>query len=82
MIIHEFETTGEAYDACQCDETIRDGDVLLIKSEGVVGLAHAWPCAVTVETGELHVGNLDVLFSEKSVAAARAVARQHGFELR
>ncbi|WP_158892442.1 MULTISPECIES: hypothetical protein [unclassified Pseudomonas] len=51
---HAFDTTGEAYDAIQCDESIRKGDRLLIVSEAVVGLAHTWPIAVTVEHGELH----------------------------
>ena len=54
MNIHRFESTGDAYDACQCDEKIKDGDVLLIESEGVVGLAHTWPYAVTLNLGKLH----------------------------
>ena len=51
---HTFESTGDAYDACQCDDAIKDGDTLLIPSEGVVGIAHCWPVAVTEETGHLH----------------------------
>lgn len=51
---HEFESTGEAYDACQTEEAIKTGDILLIPSERVVGIADTWPVAVTVEHGHLH----------------------------
>ena len=53
-MIHHFQTTGEAYDACQCDETITSGDVLVILPEGVVGIADTWPVAVTLNHGNLH----------------------------
>ncbi|WP_185749591.1 hypothetical protein [Stutzerimonas xanthomarina] len=36
--IHEFASSSDAYDATQCDESVRKGDALLIASEGVVGL--------------------------------------------
>jgi len=49
-----FQSTGAAYDACQCDDTIKNGDVLHCEREGVVGLAWTWPVAVTVEYGALH----------------------------
>lgn len=51
---HVFDTTSEAYDATQCDPAVHKGDRLLIVSEAVVGLAHTWPIAVTVEHGQLH----------------------------
>jgi hypothetical protein len=54
MRVHTFGSTESAYDACQCDEAITDGDVLHIPSEGVVGLADTWPVAITVEHRELH----------------------------
>lgn len=80
MTVHRYDSTGDAYDACQCDEDIKTGDCLLIEEKGwrgncvgrdddgfriyahedhpiditVVGLAWAWPLAVTVERGELH----------------------------
>lgn len=50
-----FGDTGEAYDACQCCDEIRSGDVLLIPSENVAGIADTWPFAVTAEAGNLHV---------------------------
>jgi hypothetical protein len=52
--IHKFESTGNAYDACQCDEDIKNGDILVIASEGVIGIADTWPFAVTAEAGSLH----------------------------
>jgi hypothetical protein len=50
--VHEFESSEEAYGACQCE--LNDGEVLHIPSEGVVGLAWTWPVAVTAAHGELH----------------------------
>jgi len=52
--VRVFRSTGAAYDACQTDETIEDGTVLLIPSEQVVAIAWAWPVAVTGEAGHLH----------------------------
>ena len=52
--IHAFETTGNAYDAMQTDESIKTGDTLLVPSEAVVGVAHTWPFAITREAGYLH----------------------------
>lgn len=52
--VHFFDSTGEAYDATQCDEAVRDGDILVIESEGVIGIAHTWPVAVTQAYGRLH----------------------------
>ena len=39
-------TSLEAHDWCLCGD-IQHGDVLLVESEGVVGIADAWPVAVT-----------------------------------
>lgn len=53
--IHEFRSTGQAYDALQCDDTIRNGDVLVVRSERVIGIAlEAWPVAITPEHGAFH----------------------------
>lgn len=52
--IHSFATTGNAYDATQCDDTIKSGDTLLVLSERVIGIAFTWPFAVTKEAGKLH----------------------------
>jgi hypothetical protein len=87
MVTHEFESTGAAYDATQCDENIKTGDVLIIPSEGVIGIADTWPVAVTVEHGNLHspaegmtlarclLGRVDplgdILYIAKAIAAER-----------
>jgi hypothetical protein len=53
--IHRYESTGEAYDDSQCNEDIHDGDVLVVASEGVVGiLVKAWPIAITEARGAFH----------------------------
>ncbi|UXX93949.1 hypothetical protein N7U49_21305 [Streptomyces sp. AD2-2] len=49
-----FYSTGEAYGAVQCREEIRDGDVLVVERENVVGIAQTWPFALTEEFGQLH----------------------------
>lgn len=50
--VHTFDSTGDAYDASQID--LDKGSIMVVESEGVVGLAWTWPVAVTAETGELH----------------------------
>lgn len=56
MTVHIFSSTGEAYDACQCDEDVKNGDVLVIaENEGpIIGIAGTWPFAVTKFHGHLH----------------------------
>lgn len=70
--VHIFDTTDDAYDACQTDETIRDGDVLVIPGERVVGIACTWPFACTTERGALHKADRPML--KKFNAAAATVA--------
>lgn len=54
--VHVFDSTGAAYDASQTRDDIRDGDVLVVESEGVVGImVAAWPTAVTLRSGAFHV---------------------------
>jgi hypothetical protein len=53
--VHQFDSTGEAYDASQCRDDIHDGDVLFVPSEGVAGFLYkAWPVAVTEACGAFH----------------------------
>lgn len=49
-----FDTTGQAYDACQTDPRIQDGHMLIIESQNVIGIASTWPVAVTEKYGKLH----------------------------
>lgn len=80
---HVFDTSGDAYDACQCDEGIVNGDLLDITSEPIVGLAWTWPVAVTETAGVLHSiepGFLDEIrekakWSDDQIIAAIAHAR-------
>lgn len=51
---HHFPSTDSAYARCQCDDSVRDGDVLVVAAERVVGIADTWPLAVTAEHGSLH----------------------------
>ena len=54
MKIHTLPDTGVAYDLTQSSDDIKMGDVLIIESERVVGLADTWPFAVTEAYGQLH----------------------------
>nr|WTB35214.1 hypothetical protein OG781_42295 [Streptomyces sp. NBC_00830] len=55
LAVHRFDDTREAYDATQCRDDIRDGDVLVVEAEKVVGfLDAAWPVAITEAHGEFH----------------------------
>lgn len=85
QILH-FETSGGAYDAAMSDDTIQKGDVLVVESEGVVGLADTWPVAVTLEAGQLHHVRDDLTlegygFDPESVDKAEHVAARYGFPL-
>jgi hypothetical protein len=53
---HVFHSSGEAYDASQTSDAVRDGDVLLVPSEGRAAvLVGAWPVAVgTGDPGAFH----------------------------
>ncbi|NBC37234.1 hypothetical protein GTZ99_11775 [Novosphingobium sp. FSY-8] len=88
--IHSFANTGNAYDATQTDEQITSGDALLILPEGVVGVAHCWPFAVTQVTGKLHgvqpkahetLGDFTAAFNltTADIEAAIALATALGF---
>jgi len=89
--MHTFDHSGDAYDATMCSDEIATGDTLLIEPEGVVGLAWAWPVAVTVSLGHLHgpvegataeaIAALaaDAKWTREQIAAACAVADTYGF---
>lgn len=58
---HYFETTEEAYSACQMipckrpdGQDFQVGDTIIIKRERVCGVAYTWPIAVTTKHGQLH----------------------------
>lgn len=77
--VHHFDDTRSAYDATQWNDEIRDGDVLVIASEKVVGLLRsAWPFALTVRHGELHTLNVPIgeLHDGRYAESARLAAAQ------
>jgi hypothetical protein len=54
---HRFpgNTSAEVYAFSQTMDEIRDGDVLIVPDEGVVGiLVQAWPVAVSAHAGAFH----------------------------
>lgn len=69
MNVHQFGDTGQAYDACQCCDFIKDGDLLVIESERVVGVADTWPFAVTKACGKLHEVLPNTTDEELAIAA-------------
>lgn len=94
--VHSFPSSGAAYNACQSNDSIHDGDIIHVPNEGVVGLAGTWPAAVTKQIGQLH-GFKDEIhadprlleidqpdYADKMTAAqfqaALEFARQHGYE--
>lgn len=81
---HTFSSTGDAYDATQCDDDVLTGHTLLVLQEGVVGLSWTWPVAVTVISGNLHqMGDnpatviTDAGWETSQIQHAVAVADEH-----
>lgn len=73
MKVHYCISSAEAYDAIQTGE-IPVGEVVVVQSEGVVGVSDTWPVAVTKARGSFHQispGANPVLF-EKLFDALRA----------
>jgi hypothetical protein len=53
--VHEFATSGEAYDASQTDDTIHDGDVLVVRNGRAVAIMlSAWPTATDEDLSGEH----------------------------
>lgn len=83
---HYFASSGAAYDASQCDDRIKDGDILVAGAEGVVGILYdvAWPVAVTKAVGEFGAFKDGYVIDDKyadQVAAAVAKAKELGYAL-
>ncbi len=84
--IHHFTSTAGAYDAAMSRDDLETGAILVIPSEKVVGLADAWPVAVTENAGQLHHVRDDLTlegygFSPLRVVAAQGIARDLGYPL-
>jgi hypothetical protein len=66
-MIHEFYNTGQAYDASQCRDDIKDGDILIVPNEGAIAiLCAAWPTAITNDTAGEHFHQTTEDFSWES----------------
>jgi len=75
--VHQFNSTGEAYDASQTSDHIKDGDVLVIGREQIVGvLFEAWPCAVTDNHGAFHqlAPDTDITAIPKTAGSTKSYA--------
>jgi hypothetical protein len=88
-ILHA-SSTGEAYNLSNCDERWATGTVFVVESERVVGVAWAWPLAVTAERGALHstghhpsqwTDDPDIPVLAKGADLAIAEARRRGWAL-
>ncbi|MER6367083.1 hypothetical protein ABT255_01665 [Streptomyces mirabilis] len=84
--IHHFDNTTEAYNAAQCRDDIRDGDVLVIETEKVIGIAWTWPFALTESFGELHVTTVNPRTYQDGIFAAgvdrgEQLAREMGWRI-
>lgn len=84
--VHTFDNTTDAYDATQCNEEIKDGDVLVIESEQVIGIAYTFPFALTEYIGELHVTIANPRTREGGIFAAgvdraEQIARERGWRI-
>ncbi|WP_369042292.1 hypothetical protein [Streptomyces sp. Midd1] len=85
-VVREFSSTTDAYGACQTAEDIRDGDVLVIEAEKVVGIAWAWPFALTENIGELHVTTANPRTYQDGIFAAgvdraEQIARERSWQI-
>ena len=49
-----YRSTGSAYDDCQTNPEMKAGTIFTVESEKVVGIAWAWPIAITATEGQLH----------------------------
>jgi hypothetical protein len=73
-----FPDSRTAYDASQTNDDIRDGDVLLVPSEGNVAiLVQAWPTIALLTAEGLKAAGMGVFTGE--VPRMHEIARQHGW---
>ena len=82
VLVHTFDSTGEAYDYSQASDAILDGDVLFVPEEGIAAVLYrAWPVAVNephdVQYGAFHGfdGGPDALAADDGGRYAESVRR-------
>lgn len=85
--VTEFDSSGEAYDASNCDDSLA---ILHVPSERAVALAWAWPFAVTLGETNFHavsseagIGRVlaDAKIAPATALAAIELAREHGYPI-
>ena len=85
-----FDDSGEAYNRCNSDAHMHTGRIFTVPSEKIVGIAWAWPIAVTAVCGKLHSASTDPRTwtgsdAEPEIAAAvekaLELARSNGWTL-
>lgn len=84
--VHYFLDSGSAYGETQCNDKIKDGDILVVESEKIVGILYdvAWPVAITEAVGEFGSFRDDALPKEDyagQLAEATKLAKKLGFPL-
>ncbi|WP_330435819.1 hypothetical protein OIC43_37075 [Streptomyces sp. NBC_00825] len=82
--VHRFDDTTEAYNASQCYDEIKDGDLLVVASERAIAvLMGAYPVALTILHGEFHACLEEPArtFREGRYAASVDVAEEVAAEL-
>ncbi|TVV76977.1 hypothetical protein [Sphingomonas solaris] len=85
--IHHFDTSEAAYEASLNEWDVREGDVLVIASEQIVGLASTEPIAITIAAGALKTiepmsrGMLldELVHGEREIGHAVDEALRHGW---
>jgi len=85
--IHHFDTSEAAYQASLNEWDVREGDVLVIVSEQIVGLASTEPIAITIASGALKTiepmprGMLldELVHGDREISHAVDEALRHGW---
>lgn len=85
--IHHFDTSQAAYEASLNEWDVREGDVLVIASEQIVGLASTEPIAITIAAGALKTiepmprGMLldELIHGDREIGHAVDEALRHGW---
>jgi hypothetical protein len=87
--VHHFGSSNEAYDASLDEAVVRQGDILVIAAERIVGLASTDPIAITAAAGALkQLGRMgretllrEVAHTEADIGRAVDEALRHHFSI-
>lgn len=87
--VHQCISSYVAFFASEHNKDIKEYDILVVESEGVVGVSSAFPFPVTVEGGDLHEFSIDSMASDpkelfklvNSIKLAVAEATKRGFKV-